>query len=277
MTKNIISVAVCAVLLSGCSWFDDWSPWSSENSGLEPPSTLMTAHAPQQSSVMGGAPYVPTPLAVNRSRTEAELMARVDGLEDALEDMQKTLDSMLPAIASLASLDADLKARLSEISPASGTPAAVIDSVHSDIQRRQDVRERVEQESSNTALTPIFRPSRITEGVGFERNVKNVRVGMHSDKTRLVLDVNGTPDFSYALNDQGDVLAIDLKGTGWEAGSALTGIRSPLIVSYSVQKLGEQGTRLLLKLKNPINVLWADKLAPNSKYGDRIVLDLAGV
>lgn len=105
--------------------------------------------------------------------------------------------------------------------------------------------------------------------------VNAMRMGQHSDKLRLVLDASGETAFNVDLDNQENLLVIELPEAGWNAEREGRYDSSPLIRSYSVESMGEgRGSRVILSLKKPTQLLKQQALPPGNNPNYRIFLDL---
>jgi hypothetical protein len=119
---------------------------------------------------------------------------------------------------------------------------------------------------------PLEQPTRPAAG---HFVVNAMRMGQHSDKLRLVLDVSGETAFNVDLDNQENLLVIELPEAGWNAERERRYDNSPLIRSYSVESIGEgRGSRVILSLKKPTQLLKQQALPPGNNPNYRIFLDL---
>lgn len=105
--------------------------------------------------------------------------------------------------------------------------------------------------------------------------VSNVRFGEHPDKTRMVLDASSKVDFTYDLDNSEKILMIALPGASWQGAQQMAVDGSPLVSSYNVVPDPQGGSQVVMQLKQPVKVLWAQALPPGGPQGDRVVFDLA--
>lgn len=108
-------------------------------------------------------------------------------------------------------------------------------------------------------------------------SVTNIRFGEHPDKTRMVLDTSDKVAFSYNVDNRNRSLTIQLPGTAWQGAKAMDISNSPLVDSYSVMPGQNGGTTLVMQLKQPVQVKWAQSLPPGGPQGNRVVFDLAAM
>ena len=108
---------------------------------------------------------------------------------------------------------------------------------------------------------------------GAKTTVTNVRVGAHSDKTRIVLDISKPTDFGYQLSADKKAVFIELPGVNWTAppfeprhfkGSLLEFHFSPVATGGSFNILTDR----------PVSIRKPFFVGPGGKHGHRIVIDL---
>lgn len=106
--------------------------------------------------------------------------------------------------------------------------------------------------------------------------VKNVRFGVHKDKTRMVLDLNAITKFRAFVLDSPYRLVIDLPNFNWQAGAISKPPRSG--VSSIRQGALQPGiSRIVIDLDRPMLVKNAFNLRAGQGAPDRLVVDFAPV
>ncbi|NCC22187.1 MAG: hypothetical protein EOM26_06960 [Alphaproteobacteria bacterium] len=219
-------------------------------------------HTPEQPKPEKKEPYLrATPLGYERVVFKGNPEERISKLEVEVSSLRQRVDAMLPALRAL--VDAR-GGRLPEADPQQGKVA-------------------VPQGGPPQTLTswPQSPPqSRASVGgaAASDTFAENIRFGEHGNKTRIVVDMNRPAAYTYELsNDQG-YLAIVLPDAGWRGAVRGTLNNSPLFSGYTVQQVPGKGSRLVLQLRKPVNVLFADQLDPNNTYRNhRIFIDVAGL
>ena len=105
--------------------------------------------------------------------------------------------------------------------------------------------------------------------------VTNVRVGLHTDKTRIVLDISQPIAFRYHVSSNGTAVFIDLPDVKWTA--------SPFEPRHSKGKILEfhyspaaNGGRFNILTDGPVSISEPFFVKPKGKRGHRIVIDLVG-
>ena len=102
-------------------------------------------------------------------------------------------------------------------------------------------------------------------------NVQGLRIGEHTNMTRLVIDVSGAVKYSYDLDNAENLLVIELPGADWTGAASETLKKSPLVQSWTVQAMENgQGSRLILNLHKSVKVTKDSALTQPA----RIVFDL---
>jgi N-acetylmuramoyl-L-alanine amidase len=102
-----------------------------------------------------------------------------------------------------------------------------------------------------------------------------VRMGLDSDRTRLVIDLSDPVAADTTLLTGPDRLAIDLPTIDWKlpATAATGGVG--LIKGYRFTKFDAKTSRIVFDLSGPARIVRSFSLPPNSGYQDRFVVDLA--
>lgn len=106
-----------------------------------------------------------------------------------------------------------------------------------------------------------------------QSTVKNVRVGQHPGKTRIVLDVSGKTSFQTRLENSNKTLVITLPSATWGAKSKTKANGGSLVKGYDASNSGS-GSVLKIALGEPGRLAYQKAMKPSGKYGHRIVLDV---
>lgn len=128
--------------------------------------------------------------------------------------------------------------------------------------------------STTVATTPLQQPKTAEAGgiVG-----SGIRLGEDGGKTRLVIDLSGSVTHRTDLDNDEKILMIEIPNAGWTA-PVSKALSSSVVQSYTTQPLENgKGTRLIVTLKKPANILLDKELPPeatNKNY--RLVIDLKG-
>lgn len=105
--------------------------------------------------------------------------------------------------------------------------------------------------------------------------VTGVRVGEHPGKIRIVLDVKGKTSYTTDLDNTEHILVVELPQAGWNAEGQKTFPAShPLLSSYRTEKLGDNGTLLILQLKKSSSLAYKAAMNDPATGGSKVVIDL---
>ncbi len=238
---------------------------------------------------------------------------RFNRVEDAVVDLRKEFDSYKPAIVRLSAVEADiqnliqeLEVLLQETPPATlyATPPTEKPSVEEDAELNVGQIERqpasaptpligktqntVEAEQEEEPLQPAKKPERMVHKKPQETKSapstphydgkveKNLRVGEHKDKVRLVLDSNQPLKYFADLDNDERLMIIELPSAKWVGKMSATLGSSNLIESYSIDPInGGKGSMIILSLKKGTSVINEGSLSPDkSSPYHRIYIDL---
>jgi hypothetical protein len=105
--------------------------------------------------------------------------------------------------------------------------------------------------------------------------IKDVRLGEHPGKTRIVLDVSDKVAFSNDIDNDEHILTIDLKGAGWTGAAGEKPIKgSPLLSSWQAGSNGQGGTRIIMQLRKSAKIAATQTIPGGKGQNARIVIDL---
>lgn len=193
--------------------------------------------------------------------------ARLESLEKSVSDLRTEFDSLLPAIREL--IEAGKSDR---ISVASGTPSIPPKAVSAPTKPSSSLPKTGASEPKKlpTTKTPDETPTSSPEAT-----VTGVRIGIHPDRTRIVLDLSQAAAFKTDLDNTEKLLLVDLAGAAWSAPETQSAPGKSLVGSWSTQTAREgKGTTAIFQLSGPVKILSASSLRPEGKSGHRIVIDL---
>ncbi|MBU0799468.1 MAG: AMIN domain-containing protein, partial [Alphaproteobacteria bacterium] len=223
---------------------------------------------------------------------------RVKRVENAVIELRRDFDSVLPAIVRLSAVEADMQELLGQLEsllrnepptastinyvpeaapqPLSTSPAPTPSPTPAPVPAPQP-QAAAPPPAATPAPVASTPPPAASAPIPGAVSVTGLRLGEHKDKTRLVMDMTGASSYRYDLDNAENLLVIELAGAGWTAAQSQTMAKSPLVQSYSVQAMDGGGTRVIIQLKRAVNVIYEAALKPeggNSSH--RIVLDLKG-
>lgn len=122
-----------------------------------------------------------------------------------------------------------------------------------------------------TSQAPAAQVPPATQGTA----VRDVRVGEHPGKTRIVLDVSGKTSFTADLDNQERILVIEIPEAGWTTALQKDFSASPLLSSYRVEALGDRGSLLIFQIKKPATIAYKAAMDNPGGKTQRIVIDLS--
>lgn len=117
------------------------------------------------------------------------------------------------------------------------------------------------------ALCTVF-----TAGRAMALTVENIRVGIHPDKTRVVVDLSGMSKFRAVVLDSPWRMVVDLPDFDWQVGKIANPPQSP-IRSIKQGSLQPGISRIVLDLKEPVSISDAFLLRKSGNLPDRLVID----
>ena len=103
--------------------------------------------------------------------------------------------------------------------------------------------------------------------------VTNVRVGAHSDKTRVVLDISKPTDLHYDVSANGKAVFIELPGVEWSASSFEPRHSRGSVLEFHYSPMASGGSFNILT-DQPVSIAKPFLVEPGGGRGHRIVIDL---
>ena len=104
-----------------------------------------------------------------------------------------------------------------------------------------------------------------------ETDVVNVRLGVHPDSTRVVLDLSGPADYRVEPQTDAERVVVVIKGAGSSLAAAPAGYG--LVKTVRVEQ-GAGDSRMILELSQPAHVALSQSLVATSDAPARIFVDL---
>ncbi len=304
--RNILYLSILSVFLTGCAAYDNLmgqgnaSRNQNQSGSWQSPAGNYDAQEAGNQSVRGRTTGFLGPKGIDADSLNPRNMfaepitdpvTRIYRLEVAVQEMRDDFDRAVPALAALIKSESelsqiiqDMKAQgfldyLDEDDMAMWEKAAKNGphSLHKNAMAGSASSSR--PAASMRPAMPAKPPSPSMEPV---KNLPSypaivrMRIGEHSDKTRIVLDSSASSKFSYDVDNGEKILLIEVPGTKWETNTQGTFSKTPLLQGYKVQEAGDV-SRLVFSLKKPVKVLKTMTLKPNAGKPHRLVIDLAGV
>jgi hypothetical protein len=198
------------------------------------------------------------------------LRQEVDAMNVRLQDMQEKLIYAAPTLAPATDDMTAAPVAPVESAPASDTAMrptplmgdmAAPDTAPKTAQISKPV---VDEKTPAKAASPV-KPAGVD-------GVADVRIGVHGESVRIVLDVGGKNLGYDASVDSGEkLLTVDLPKTAWKGAKSETLKNNPLIASWTAQDSGD-GSVVVFALKSDAKIASQSVLKGNPA---RIVIDLA--
>lgn len=270
------------------------APGTPVQTSVAPPGMGARALEPGQS----GAPHLPDGMPALQPARGVNLetlfsedikdpVDRVKRVENAVVEIRRDFDSVLPAIVRLTAVEQDMQELLTQLdsllrseppvasAPVTADPLPAASSIDAASAAPANITPPAAQ-AAVPAQTPVATPpatpppAAATSGT----RVTALRVGEHPGKTRLVFDMTGASSYRYDLDNAENLLVLELAGAGWAAAATQNFAKSPLLQSYSTQAMDGGGTRVILQLKRAAGVAYEAALKPEGGNGNRLVIDL---
>lgn len=215
---------------------------------------------------------------------------RFERLENAVLGLRQEFESFKPAIVRLVAVESDIQDLIKQLdmllqgeSTAPPVPLVSEKNKLSQADKAAPVpkatpppQSKIEPTPQNNNIAPESPPPKAVSASGGPV-VRALRVGQHSDKTRLVIDASKKTSYSVDLDNQENLLIIEMPDARWTAPRQKSFARSSILKSYSVEDMnGGKGSRVILSLKKVTKVLKEQALPPGPNPNYRIFLDLSG-
>ena len=291
------------LLLSSCGFSigDSTSNSPAKNSEIAGTPALTD---PPDKNARPGEPTGPLQPArgVNTSLFAEELRsddARLDRLETAVQSLRNDFDTMQPAITRLVGIEDDIQELVvqlealleDETAPPAASAAAPLPGRNqrpmADSPPPGPETEMAEaddepldlmpaQEEARYEPPPVQKPPAVDplpKGVT-GKAILDIRTGEHPDKTRIVLDANNKPSFTHDLDNMEKILIVELPQTSWNAAAQEAFRNSPILASYKTSEISTGGTRLIIQLKKPVQVMKTNTIDGPGAGRSRLIIDL---
>jgi len=265
--------------------------------GEKPPLSGMTG----AEKTADGLPVL-TPKGTNTDLFSEKLSnetARMDRLENAVQELRNDFDSMAPAIVRLVAIEKDIQNLIKQLEVLTGSepaPPMAIDPVSEEalidapamltpppaaapqtlppVAPSPSAQEPAPQIKAEGPPAPTASPTPPPPVVKTEAAVQGFRVGEHADKTRLVLDVRGHPAFGVDVDNQEKILVVDLGKTAWETAAQKSFDTAPILSSYRTETTADGSLLLIISLKKEAKIIYQGFIKDEKEKGGRIIIDL---
>jgi N-acetylmuramoyl-L-alanine amidase len=107
--------------------------------------------------------------------------------------------------------------------------------------------------------------------------ISDVRIGVHPDKTRLVVEIDGKVPYKVFTLPNPYRVVIDLPEVGWKLASSSGNPGKGVISSFRFGLFQPGNSRLVVDIERPVKLVNHVMLPATSKYPHRLVFDLKPV
>jgi len=235
---------------------------------------------PPPEKVVTAAPAAPSPIDTLRALSPPEGLrftplfsgksestdVRLRRLEDAVQDIRNDVDTVVPAVVRMATIEKDNKAVALQ-QPSLAPPAAAPTSLVSPQSSAMAAPVNPAPQQQSAAAPPPAPSSPAAPALG---NVKDVRIADHADKTRIVLDMTVKYNGAIRLDNNGKELVIPLQQLNWLGPKSFDASSYELVSGYHVAN-----DNLYIDLMYPSQIKAQDIIPPEGGIKDyRAVIDL---
>ncbi|WP_169569094.1 N-acetylmuramoyl-L-alanine amidase [Sneathiella limimaris] len=113
----------------------------------------------------------------------------------------------------------------------------------------------------------------LTSSFAAPANITSVRLGIHPDKTRFVLEIDEKPEYRIFYLPNPDRLVIDMQQVNWQTSDkSKAGIG--LIENYRYGLFRQGTSRIVLDLKQPVELIREETLPPSEGKPYRFFIDI---
>lgn len=195
--------------------------------------------------------------------------ARIDRLERAVQDMRNDFNLVEPSIRRLMGIENEMQTLVSELEKLNANNSgASINTPKSTPSPKVVNSAKPTVSSKSSGFVKKSPPA-----VGSRPSIFDLRVGEHSDKTRIVMDVNTKTDFSVDIDNGERIMVVDLPNSTWNARTSQTFAKSPYISSYKVEST-DTGNIVIFQLKRDAKVGYKADLKGFEGSSRRLVIDV---
>lgn len=269
MTSRLFHYAFATLLISACTPVEQ-DKYSSYHHGGQTPQVQKVQEI--EKSILP----LSDPRGVNMQMMDQKLqdmVSEANAIESQVTALSARLKQLRDDIAGLAlvkkvSVVADPYAGSDEI--ASENPQTIIPAINE--QPSVSEPEAATTPTSNTNhVKAQEKIEDLTLKTSTEAGVVNVRHGIHSNKTRVVLDINGSVKNTMNFDAEAGIVTLNLPGTPWAtANSRMYSLQQ--LSGYEAKESG-QGTIIAMAVKNTSTVK-VESIPATGKNSARLIVDL---
>lgn len=267
----VLGVLCALILLTSCS--------DNSSNSSNPPLATGNSTVTPQSEAMETLQVLSAPKGLNTKRLFIEPVsspdARFNRLEREVQDLRDDFDLVSPAITRLVAVEQDMRDLMGQLETlvASESQPSEIVVQNVGVPVVTPPVTTTTQPILTTAPTPVTQPIPTSAIPANAIAVKNLRIGEHTDKTRMVLDMTGEAPYTVTLNADGKGMVMTFPKTVWQADAAWTSNVAPLIRSYKASPTADGGTRLDVSFVESASLKYKGYIEPRNGLS-RLVIDL---
>lgn len=195
--------------------------------------------------------------------------ARLDRLENAVQNMRNEFDDMRPSINRLVAIEDDVQtliAQLEAITQSSNRATA------QPVSMPQPAPQKAVPVAKKTSKKSVVEIPALSGNPA----IYGMRIGEHPGKTRMVLDLNAPASFTTDIDNNENILTVEINDAQWTATAHKSLRNSPFIASYHAENMSDgSGVILAVQLKQDARIAYQESVKALSGNGRRIVIDLA--
>jgi N-acetylmuramoyl-L-alanine amidase len=108
-------------------------------------------------------------------------------------------------------------------------------------------------------------------------DISNVRIGVHPDKTRMVVEIDGKVPYKIFMLSNPYRVVVDLPEVGWKLAASSGNPGTGVVASYRFGLFQPGNSRLVVDIDRPVKLVNHVLLPATTKYPNRLVFDLKPV
>lgn len=198
-----------------------------------------------------------------------DLMAQLETLVQAEDgnDVIMMDDQMMSSSAG----DETMPMALNNNAPMPNTVQSVLDQAKAEAQSGTANNTNTPQQAGAQNVNQSPPPA---QTASLNSTVQAVRLGEHSDKTRIVMDLTNKTQYTAQLLDNGTKLEVMFPRSGWSGQRSWSSNTSPLINNYAVTTLPQGGHKVMFNLNGVATMETNSIFPPVANKSHRLVIDL---
>lgn len=255
---------------------------------IAPPSydqrPLKPGQTQQADTLPNGLPALKPLKGVNVDKLFSENISntdrRFDRVENAVVDLRREFEIAKPAIVRLVAVEEDIQTLVEQLELLANEEAkrpaqALQPATPTTVSPATASNAPTTLKPPTTTKPP--KPAAPQQSAAGATTVKNLRIGQHKDKIRVVLDASRKTAYSFELDNGEKFLLIEMPDAAWQGAKSKTfSSKTPILKSYEVESInGGKGSRIVVALKQQTTLLKQQAIPPGSVSPNyRIFVDL---